>query len=179
MKLTSLILEQLDREAELTRRALERVPDGKNDWKPHPKSMPMGQLAHMVATMPSWISMILKQPELDIKPKEVKPKDAKSKKGAGNGVSRNFASTEELVAAHDKAVTDARQALSEINDEDLQTRWRLLEGGNVAMENPRYMFIMDNFNHLAHHRGQLTVYLRMNDEPVPAIYGPSADDHRF
>ena len=69
MKLTSLILEQLDREAERTRRALERVPTGKNDWKPHPKSMPLGQLAHMVATMPSWISMIVKQDEIDIKPK--------------------------------------------------------------------------------------------------------------
>jgi uncharacterized damage-inducible protein DinB len=83
------------------------------------------------------------------------------------------------VKALDKAVADARQAVSESNDEALQTPWRLLEGGKVAMENPRYTFILDNFNHLAHHRGQLTVYLRLNDAKVPAIYGPSADDHRF
>jgi uncharacterized damage-inducible protein DinB len=169
MQLTSVIFEQLDREAELTRRALERVPKGKNDWKPHPKSMPLGQLAHMVATMPSWISMIIKQEELDIKPKI----------GTGNGASRNLDSPEALVKALDKAVTDARDAVSATTDSDLQTTWRLLEGGKVAMENPRYLFIMDNFNHLAHHRGQLTVYLRMNDAQVPAIYGPSADDHRF
>jgi len=169
MKLTSVILEQLDHEAELTRRALERVPEGKNDWKPHPKSMPMGQLAHMVATMPSWISMIVKQDEIDIKPQN----------GAGNGASRNFDSTEALVKALDKAVADAKQAVSQTTDSQLQTPWKLLEGGKVAMENPRYRFIMDNFNHLAHHRGQLTVYLRMNDAQVPAIYGPSADDHRF
>jgi len=169
MQLTSLILEQLDREAELTRRALERVPKGKNDWKPHPKSMPLGQLAHMVATMPSWISMIVKQDELVIKTQD----------GARNGASRNLESPEALVKALDKAVTDARDAVSATTDSDLQTPWRLLEGGKVAMENPRYSFIMDNFNHLAHHRGQLTVYLRMNDAQVPAIYGPSADDHRF
>ena len=169
MQLTSVILEQLDREAELTRRALERVPKGKNDWKPHPKSMPLGQLAHMVATMPSWISMIVKQDEIDIKPKD----------GARNGASRNLDSPEALVKALDKAVTDARDAVSATTDGDLQTPWRLLEGGKVAMENPRYSFIMDNFNHLAHHRGQLTVYLRLNGAEVPAIYGPSADDHRF
>src|ERR1051326_3845744 len=169
MQLTSVILEQLDREAELTRRALERVPKAKNDWKPHPKSMPLGQLAPMVATMPSWISMIIKQDEVDIRPKD----------GGRNGASRNLESPEALVKALDKAVTDARDAVSATTDGDLQTPWRLLEGGKVAMENPRYSFIMDNFNHLAHHRGQLTVYLRMNDAQVPAIYGPSADDHRF
>src|ERR1700704_3718549 len=169
MQLTSLSLEQLDREAALTRRALERVPNGKNDWKPHPKSMPLGQLAHMVATMHSWISMIVKQDEIDIKPKE----------GGSNGASRSLDSPEALVKALNKAVTDAREAVSETTDENLQTPWRLLEGGKVAMESPRYSFIMDNFNHLAHHRGQLTVYLRMNDAQVPAIYGPSADDHRF
>jgi uncharacterized damage-inducible protein DinB len=171
MKLTSVILEQLDREAELTRRALERVPEGKNDWKPHPKSMPLGQLAHMIAVMPSWISMIVKETEHDIKPKD----------DGGNGGSQRRipGSTGELIEAHDKAVEEARQAVSKTTDKSLQSPWKLLEGGKVATENPRYLFIMDNFNHLAHHRGQLTVYLRMNEAPVPAIYGPSADDHRF
>lgn len=169
MNVTSVILEQIDREAEVTRRALEKVPQGKNDWKPHPKSMPLGQLAHLVAVMPSWISMIIKQKELDIKPAN----------GGSNGGPRSFDSTKELIEAHDKAVEKAKQAVSQMKEADLQSKWRLLEGGKVAMENPRYLFIMDNFNHLAHHRGQLTVYLRLNEAQVPAIYGPSADDHRF
>jgi uncharacterized damage-inducible protein DinB len=167
MTLTSLIGEQLEREGELTRRALEQVPEGKNDWKPHPKSMPLGQLAHMIALMPSWMSMMIKQDELDIKPKEGKSGD------------RTIPSTAELVKAHDKAVKDARKAIAETTDAELQTTWRLLEGGKVCVEKPRYEFMLENFGHIAHHRGQLTVYLRLNDAQVPAIYGPSADDHRF
>jgi len=169
MKLASLIVEELDREAELTRRALEQVPVDKNEWRPHEKSMTLGQLAHMIATMPSWISTIVEQDELDIKPAE----------GSSNGAARNMHSSKELIEAHDKAVAAARKAVSKQTDKYLQTPWKLLEGGSVAQESPRYRFILDNFTHLAHHRGQLTVYLRMNDEKVPAIYGPSADDHRF
>ena len=168
MKLTSVILEELERESELTRRALERVPSGKNDWKPHPKAMPLGRLAHMVATMPSWISMMVKQDDLDIQPKA----------GSGNGAARNLNSTE-LIEALGKAVEDARQTVFGTTDKHLETPWRMLEGGKVVMEKPRYSFILENFKHLAHHRGQLSVYLRMNDAQVPAIYGPSADDHRF
>jgi uncharacterized damage-inducible protein DinB len=166
MTLTSLMSEQLEREAELTRRALEQVPEGKNDWKPHPKSMPLGQLAHMIALMPSWISMMIRQDELDIKPKE------------GSGP-RTIPSTAELVKTHEKAVKDALQAMAETTDEKLQTTWKLLEGGRVCVEKARYEFMLENFGHIAHHRGQLTVYLRLNDAHVPAIYGPSADDHRF
>lgn len=91
---------------------------------------------------------------------------------------RRFDSTH-MIEAHDKAVATAREAVSKKTDKYLQTSWKLLEGGAIAQENPRYRFILDNFTHLAHHRGQLTVYLRLNDEKVPAIYGPSADDHRF
>src|SRR5438477_10412003 len=104
MKLTSLILEQLDREAELSRRALEHVPNGKNDWKPHPKAMPLGQLANMVATMTSWIAMIVNQDELDLKPKP----------GAGHGPPRNL-DPAELPKAMDKAFDDARTAVSNTN----------------------------------------------------------------
>lgn len=166
MTLTSLISEQLEREAALTRRALERVPEGKNDWKPHPKSMPLGQLAHMVALMPSWFTMMIAQDEVDIKPKE------------GSGP-RTIPSTAELVKVHEKGVKDALQAIAGTTDEKLQTTWKLLEGGEVKMETSRSQFMLDHFGHIAHHRGQLTVYLRLNDAKVPAIYGPSADDHRF
>ncbi len=170
MQLVPLFIEQLDRESELTRRALEKVPQGKNDWKPHPKSMSLGVLAHLVASMNSWIAMIVKQDELDIK-----PKDADATKMSA----REFHSTPELIQALNKTVDDARHALSSVVDEDLMSSWRLLEAGKVVDERPRYLFIMDNFTHLAHHRGQLTVYLRLNEAQVPAIYGPSADDHRF
>lgn len=169
MKLTSLILEQLEREAELTRRALEKVPEGKNGWKPHEKSMAMGVLAHLVATMPSWISMIIQQDELDLKPKN----------GGQSSGARKFGSTRELIESLEKNVADARRAVSGTSDEKLETPWRLLEGGKVVQEDSRYAFIFENFHHLAHHRGQLTVYLRLNEAQVPAIYGPSADDHRF
>lgn len=167
--LKSFLLEQLENESALTRRALERVPQGKNDWKPHPKSMPLGQLAHMVATMPSWIGFILNLPELDIQPKEGKPQDGP----------REMNSPQELLDALDKGTAESRKALSAASDETLQANWKLLQAGNLGVEGPRLHHIRDLFGHLAHHRGQLTVYLRMLDIPVPSIYGPSADDNRF
>jgi len=168
MRLTRLILEQLEREAPLTRRALERVPEGKDDWTPHPKSMPLGRLAHLVATMPTWMSFIVKKGELDIRPTE----------GASAAARKNV-SVAELLKAHDMATEEAREAVSGVDDDYIHSTWKLLEGGKVVSEAPRYQFLQDNFTHLAHHRAQLTVYLRLLDMPVPAIYGPSADDHRF
>lgn len=166
MKLTQLFLEELDREADRTRRALEQVPTGRDDWKPHPKSMPLGRLAGLVASMPSWVSMVIDLPEIDIAP-------------TGGGQYQQ-PSTDKLVETLAGHVTKAREALSKTTDEFLMTtKWKLLAGGKVMMETPRHIVLRDTFNHLAHHRGQLTVYLRMNDRTVPAIYGPSADDQKF
>ena len=166
MKLTELFLDELEREADRTRRALERVPTGRDDWKPHPKSMPLARLAGLVASMPSWISLVIKQDELDINPP-----------GGGQYQQPQIS---ELVQAHDKHVADGRDALNSTNDDFLlTTNWRLLAGGHVVMDLPRHVVLRDTINHLAHHRGQLTVYLRLNDAPVPSIYGPSADDQRF
>lgn len=169
LDLRSFLIEQLENEAKLTERALERVPQGKNDWKPHPKSMPLGVLAHLVAIMPSWIGYIVDLEELDIKPKE----------GQGHEGPREFNSPQEMKQALLKTTAEARKKLSSVTEERLQGNWKLLEGGKLGMEGPRYQHIRDVFTHLAHHRGQLTVYLRLLDVPVPAIYGPSADDHRF
>jgi uncharacterized damage-inducible protein DinB len=167
MKLTQLFLEELDREATRTRRALEHVPLGRDDWKPHPKSMPLGRLAGLVASMPSWVPLIIEQDELDINPP------------AGRGQYQQ-PSTDQLVDTHDRHVMKAHESLSATNDDFLMTtKWRLLAGGKVVMETPRHVVLRDTLNHLAHHRGQLTVYLRLNDRPVPAIYGPSADDQQF
>ena len=167
MKLTQVFLDQLEREAVRTRRALESVPRGKDHWAPHSKSMPLLRLAGLVASMPSWIALIIKQDELELSPP------------AGQGQYQQ-PTVDGLVATLEKAVQDGRAALAGTNDDYLLgTNWKLLVKGNVVMDQPRHVVLVDTFNHLAHHRGQLTVYLRLNDRPVPAIYGPSADDQQF
>jgi len=167
MTLTELFLAELDREGPRTRRAVERVPTGRDDWAPHPKSMPLGRLAGLVASMPSWIGLIINQDELDLTPPP------------GQGQFQQPA-TSSLAETLDKHVAKARETLLATNDNFLlTTRWRLKAGGKVVSDEPRHVVLRDTFNHLAHHRGQLTVYLRLLDQPVPAIYGPSADDQRF
>jgi uncharacterized damage-inducible protein DinB len=168
MKLTELFLGELSREAALTRRAIERVPEGRDDWKPHQKSMPLGRLAALVATMPSWIAMMIEKDELDLNPP-----------GAKGSFQRDLRTNTDLVEALDQGVAGARAALERTSDDHLMKPWRLLVAGKVVAEHPRHIMMRDSLNHLAHHRGQLTVYLRLNDVPVPAIYGPSADDQRF
>ena len=168
MKLTEYLLEELDREVDRSRRALESIPQGKYDWKPHEKSMILGYLANMVATIPTWITMEVKQDQLDVAPPEGSKTEVKRMDKAA-----------ELVAALDKSAAEARAALQQTTDEHLQTSWKLLARGNVVLEAPRYVMIQDTINHWSHHRGQMTVYLRLLGAKVPAIYGPSADDKEF
>jgi uncharacterized damage-inducible protein DinB len=175
MKLTDLFVAELEREAPLSRRVLERVPEGRYDWKPHDKSMPLGRLAGLVATMPSWLSMMIERDELDLNP----PKDASASSSSGSSFSRELRTNTELLKAHEDGVAGARAALQSTTEDHLMKPWRLLVSGKVVSEQPRHIMLRDSINHLAHHRGQLTVYLRLNDVPVPAVYGPSADDYRF
>ena len=168
MKLTEQFLDQLAAEAGRTRRALERVPEGRDDWKPHDKSMPLGRLAMLVAQMPSWITLIVNRDELDIRPA-----------GGSNIDQRPLRTPAELVEALDKNIAEAKKTLEATTDDHLMTRWKLLVSGRVVSEELRHVVLRDTFMHLSHHRGQLTVYLRQNDAPVPAIYGPSADDQSF
>jgi uncharacterized damage-inducible protein DinB len=166
MKLTDLFLEELEREAGANRRVLERVPLDRPDWKPHEKSMPMGYLATLVATMPSWIAMIVDSEEFDMRPG-----------GAPPARPPQPGSTSELLALLDSSVSKGRDALSKTSDEHLMKNWRLLVAGRVVDDRPRHVVIRDSvFAHLAHHRGQMTVYLRLNGALVPAIYGPTADE---
>ena len=166
MKLTDLFLDQLEKEAAPTRRVLDRVPEGRNDWKPHEKSMPLGYLAALVANMPAWIEFIVQEDQLDL----AAPGSAKFRPQVAP-------TRPELIALHDSALAGAREALSHADEEHLLKPWRFLMGGHVVTEQPRYVMIRDTvFSHMAHHRGQLTVYLRLNGAPVPSIYGPSADE---
>ena len=168
MNIIDLYLSELDREVDRSRRALENLPEGKNDWKPHDKSMQFGYLANMVATIPTWLTMIIKQDELDIAPKD------------GGGTSGRDPNTRaEYIEALEKSAADARAALKGTTEEHLKTRWKLLAGGKVVADTPRHEMMRDTINHWAHHRGQMTVYLRLMGAKVPALYGPSADDKRF
>ena len=167
MKLTELFLAELEREAPRTRRALEQVPLDRDDWKPHDKSMPLARLAGLVASMPSWVSLVIEQDELDLTPPPGKSQYQQPSMNA-------------LTDVHDGLVAKARESLSRTNDDFLMsTSWRLKAGGKVVMEQPRHVVLRDTLNHLAHHRGQLTVYLRLCDRKVPSIYGPTADDQSF
>lgn len=168
MKLTELFLAEFDREAARSRRALEQVPEGKHDWKPHEKSMIFGYLAGMVATIPSWIAMIVTKDSLDIAPKEG-PQQARP----------TLNTSAEYLQALDRDVATARAALQATTDDHLKSGWQLLAGGNVVVNSSRYEMISDTINHWVHHRGQMTVYLRLMGAKVPALYGPSADDKRF
>lgn len=168
MKLTEFFREELDREVERSRKALEQVPDGKYQWKPHDKSMIFGYLADMVATIPTWIEMEINRDELDIA-----PADGQGTKKAPKETSAD------LVKALDEAAAAARSALEKTTDEHLATNWKLLARGQVVWEGTRIEMIQDTINHWAHHRGQMTVYLRLMGAKVPALYGPSADEQGF
>src|SRR5678815_4025561 len=168
MNMIELFKAQLEAEADRTRHALERVPQGRDDWKPHEKSMSLGRLAMLVARMPSWLGLIINRDDLDLNPP-----------GGPNIDQKPLKTNAELLHALDEGLVEARKALAGVTEEHLQKPWRLLVAGRVVSEEPRHVVVRDTFTHLAHHRGQLTVYLRLNDVPVPAIYGPSADDTRF
>jgi uncharacterized damage-inducible protein DinB len=169
MKITELLLAEVDREAVGIRKTLERVPQGKNDWKPHPKSMPLGYLATLVANIPGWLDMVVNMDELDINPPggpKFRPQECKTRG--------------ELLDQFEASLKKGREVLQKTTDDHLlNTKWRMLAAGRVVSDQPRYVAIRDGvLNHMAHHRGQLTVYLRLNEASVPSIYGPSADEGR-
>jgi hypothetical protein len=169
MNLKDFFLDELEREGALTRKAVERVPDNRTDWVPHPKSMPLGYLATLVAKMPGWVAMTVDHDEFDIKAP-----------AAAEFTPSVAATSRELVEILDKSMAQARASLQKTTDEHLMKPWKFIVGGHVVSEDPRYVVLRDSvFNHLAHHRGQLTVYLRLNDAAVPSIYGPTADEPAF
>ena len=166
MSISASLLPEFDQEMANTRKALERMPDDKFDWKPHEKSGTMGWLANHLANLPSWTVYTINQDSLDLA-----PTDGESIKWEGKG------SRQELLDYFDKNVGAARAAIAEASDEEFLKTWSLLKGGVTLMTLPK-IAVMRGFvmNHIIHHRGQFTVYLRLNDVPVPPLYGPSADE---
>lgn len=164
MSVSEFLLPELDEEIKKTRVALERVPADKKDFAPHPKSTPLGKLAPHVAQLPSFGLIILTTPELDFsKGSSIKPVP--------------FESAAQLVQILDEGAAKVRAALQATPDSAWKENWKLSFHGKTIFEGQRFLAYREMFlNHLVHHRAQLGVYLRLNDKPVPATYGPSADD---
>lgn len=160
MSIAESLLPEFDGEMATTRRLLERVPSDRGAWKPHPKSFPLGHLAELVSWMPGWITNALQETELDL----------------ASAPSYTLETTETLLAMFDKNVEEARAAITSATDEDMAVMWSLKHGDQVLFSAPRGAVVRQTISHLIHHRGQLTVYLRLNDVPIPSIYGPTADE---
>jgi uncharacterized damage-inducible protein DinB len=164
MSMTNAILQEFDREAATTRRVLERVPTDKLAWQPHAKSMTLGGLALHTAMVPGHICGWAKVDEFVFTGD--KPPVANS--------------TAEILAAHDASVKEAKEIISGLGDEGLAANWKASAGGKALFEMPKSALVRNiALNHWYHHRGQLSVYLRLLDVPVPSIYGPSADENPF
>jgi uncharacterized damage-inducible protein DinB len=166
MAIKESILPELDHEMATTRKLLERVPEAKADWQPHPKSMTLGKLSIHLATLPQWVMATMKQTELDMNPPGGEP----MKQAV-------FESTAATLATFDAKVREARETIAAAEDKDFMVPWAFKNGGQVIFSMPR-VAVLRSFvmNHIIHHRGQLSVYLRLHDVPIPSIYGPSADE---
>lgn len=162
-RLAMAFLGELENEAKTARAVLERVPADKFDWQPHEKSMKMGRLAVHVAEMFGWTKETLKSDVLDFSTMDMTPFEPRT--------------TDELLAFFDDQIANAKAILAETSDETFMTDWTMRNGETVYFTMPK-VAVMRTFvmNHIIHHRGQLSVYLRLNDIPVPSIYGPSADE---
>ncbi len=166
MTIGERLLPEFDIEMQNTRRMLERLPKGKAEWKPHEKSMTMGYLAAHLADIPNWITVTMEQDELDFNPPGGEPYQTPT-----------FVSTEGTLAAFDAVLPKARAALAGASDASFMANWSLKSGGQEMFSMPRIAvyrsFVM---NHMIHHRGQMSVYLRLTGQPVPSTYGPSGDE---
>jgi uncharacterized damage-inducible protein DinB len=166
MRLSESLLSELSEESKGTRRTLERVPEERIDWRPHPKSMTLGELATHLANVASWTSLTVNQESFDMEPPGETPARQEP-----------LRSRQAILALFDRTLAAARDALSAASDEDLLRPWTLLKGGQALFTMPRLAVVRTFIlNHSIHHRAQLGVYLRLLDAPVPGLYGPSADE---
>jgi uncharacterized damage-inducible protein DinB len=163
--ISQALLPEFDQEMAGTRTVLQRIPMDNYDWKPHTKSFNMGKLATHVAHLPGWATMTVATNELDLSQPFEQPQPK---------------TTEELLALFEQTSAEARKALEGVSDEELMKPWTLRMGDRTIFTMPKIAVIRGMvMNHIIHHRAQLTVYLRLNDVPVPGLYGPSADDNAF
>ena len=160
MSFAAEFLPEFETEMATTRRLLERVPSDRGTWKPHEKSFSIGHLAQLVSLMPGWITGTLRDDHIDL----------------AAGGAYTYETTETLLGVFDRAVAAAREAIAATDDATLGDPWSLRMGDRVIFTLPRSVVVRQNLNHLIHHRGQLSVYLRLLDIPVPSIYGPTADE---
>jgi uncharacterized damage-inducible protein DinB len=169
MTIANALLPEFDHEMATTRKTLERVPNDRFDWKPHPKSMAMGGLATHLSNIPTWANHAIGQDLLDLAPE-----------GRPLPPMEMAKSQAELLATFDQNMARAREAIAAASDEELFKPWSLLNSGNTILTLPK-VAVLRSFvmNHMIHHRAQLGVYLRLNDIPVPSVYGPSADESPF
>lgn len=166
MPIAALLLPEFDAECASARAVLQRVPDDRIEWKPHAKSFPMGHLAQLVAMLPGWTAVVIGKTEHDIAPKDGPP-----------GSIYSFQKVSALLEQFDVNVREARPILAACSDADFDVPWTLKAAGNTVATASRYMMFRTNvLNHLVHHRAQLGVYLRLTDQPVPQMYGPTADE---
>lgn len=160
VSIAETLLPEFDQEMATTRKVLERLPTDKGKWKPHPKSFPLAHLAQLVASMPGWLTRTVLDTEINL--------------ASFSGYT--YEKTENLLEVFDKNVSEARKALKSAKDADLTVPWSLKHGDHVIFTLPRSAVLRQTINHIVHHRGQLTVYMRLIDVPVPSIYGPTADE---
>lgn len=160
MTAPAIPLSEFDHEMATTRHLLERVPTDRGQWKPHEKSFALAHLAQLIAGMPGWITRTLEEPAIDL----------------ARGPGYTFQPTDALLAQFDRNVREAREALTSVTGEPLEKPWSLKMSDQVLLTSPRGTTVRGHLNHLIHHRGQLSVYLRLIDVPVPQVYGPTADE---
>lgn len=165
MQIIPLLLKEMEQEAAITRKMLERVPDDKFDWKPHEKSMAMKQLTVHIAELPAWVKMGLTTSELDFAKMDYTPTPVSS--------------TQELLSIFEKSLTEGKSALSDAKEEDLLPDWTMRNGDQIYAVYTKYEVIRHSFAQTIHHRAQLGVYLRLLNIPIPGSYGPSADEMNF
>ncbi|HVB98352.1 MAG TPA: DinB family protein [Candidatus Dormibacteraeota bacterium] len=169
MSLNQALLAEFDNEMKNTRKTLERVPEDKFSWKPHTKSMELGRLSTHIAELPGWIQDTFQKDSFDL-----------SSPGGQGHQPPQIATRRQLLELFDRNVASGRAALAAAKDEQFQQPWSLLRAGETIFTLPRGAVLRSMvLNHVIHHRAQLGVYLRLNDVPVPAIYGPSADESNF
>jgi uncharacterized damage-inducible protein DinB len=169
MAISQSLLPEFDQEMANTRKTLERVPEDKFGWKPHEKSMALGRLTGHIAEMPGWAVMTLEKDSLDVAPAGQAPQQGAIAK-----------SRREALEMFDKNVATARTAIASASDDHLMKPWTLLMAGRTIFSMPRIAVLRSMvMNHIIHHRAQLGVYLRLNNVPVPSIYGPSADEGKM